>query len=238
MSTPTGDCSEAEGTLLGDAPCYPFRVLNLYAGLGGNRLKWENCEVTAVEMEGDIAEVYQRHNPADKVVIGDAHQYLAENFANFDFVWTSPPCQSHSKMSVSGQNRTPRYPDMKLYEEIIFLRQHFKGKWVVENVKPYYEPLIPGRSIGRHLFWSNFHWSECVEPKMPFNMMSEGNLETKKKLMDWLGIHYDETIYYKNNHCHSQVLRNCVHPDVGNHIFSSARGVESPTEIQPEFFFG
>ena len=31
---------------------------------------------------------------------------------------------------------------MKLYEEIIFLDNYFKGKYVVENVIPYYEPLI------------------------------------------------------------------------------------------------
>jgi hypothetical protein len=27
----------------------PVRVLNLYAGIGGNRKHWENVEVTAVE---------------------------------------------------------------------------------------------------------------------------------------------------------------------------------------------
>ena len=45
---------------------------------------------------------------------------------------------------------------MKLYEEIIFLKYWYKGKWVVENVKSYYEPLIKPYTCGRHCFWSNF----------------------------------------------------------------------------------
>jgi len=51
---------------------------------------------------------------------------------------------------------------MKLYEEIIFMQLHCKDiKWVVENVKPYYEPLQkPTAKLGRHLFWSNFEIEE------------------------------------------------------------------------------
>jgi DNA (cytosine-5)-methyltransferase 1 len=44
---------------------------------------------------------------------------------------------------------------MKLYEEIIFLNTFFKGKFVVENVKPYYKPLIEPQILGRHRFRSN-----------------------------------------------------------------------------------
>ena len=28
-----------------------IKVLNLYSGLGGNRRLWDNCEVTAVELD-------------------------------------------------------------------------------------------------------------------------------------------------------------------------------------------
>lgn len=62
--------------------CYkPFsgRVLNLYAGLGGNRKKWQGVAVTAVEMEEDIANVYKQNFPNDTVIIGDAHQYLLDH---------------------------------------------------------------------------------------------------------------------------------------------------------------
>lgn len=35
-----------------------MKILNLYAGIGGNRALWENCEVTAVELDEKIADVY------------------------------------------------------------------------------------------------------------------------------------------------------------------------------------
>src|SRR5207245_1157675 len=73
-----------------------IRVLNLYAGIGGNRKLWENVEVTAVENDPEIAAVYQDLYPDDTVVVGDAHKYLLEHYKEFDFIWTSPPCQSHS----------------------------------------------------------------------------------------------------------------------------------------------
>lgn len=105
-----------------------MRILNLYAGLGGNRKLWGNeHEITAVEIDPKIAEVYSKNFPDDLMVIADAHDYLLHNFKNFDFIWSSPPCPSHScirkELGVgSGQNE-PIYPDMRLYEEIIFLQK-------------------------------------------------------------------------------------------------------------------
>ena len=132
------------------------KVLNLYAGLGGNREHWEGCEVTAVEINPDIALIYQERFPQDKMIIGDAHEYLRQNYANFDFIWSSPPCPSHSRARFWNTKAERIYPDLTLYQQIIFLKHHFKGKWVVENVIPYYNPLIEGERIGRHMFWSNF----------------------------------------------------------------------------------
>jgi len=54
---------------------------------------------------------------------------------------------------------------MTLYEEILFLQHHAECKWVVENVKPYYKPLIPGKLIQRHMFWSNFDIPDKEFPK-------------------------------------------------------------------------
>ncbi len=198
-----------------------MKVLNLYAGLGGNRKLWEGCRVTAVELEPKIAAVYQRLNPADTVVIGDAHAYLLEHFREFDFIWSSPPCQTHSPMAKATRHALRRYPDLRLYEEIIFLQHHFKGLWVVENVRPYYEPLIPGKSDGRHMYWSNFTWSDFHVPTPP-DFINLCNLKGKQALMDWLGIHYPENIYYGTNHCPAQILRNCVHPLMGKHIMDVA----------------
>ena len=41
------------------------RVLNLYACLGGNRFKWDevaNIEVTAVELDPELARMYQERH--------------------------------------------------------------------------------------------------------------------------------------------------------------------------------
>jgi len=199
-----------------------MKVLNLYAGVGGNRKHWENCEVTAVESNEKIADVYQRLNPRDTVIIGDAHEYLREHFREFDFIWSSPPCQTHSKMNKATRHKNRRFPDMELYEEILFLQHFFKGRWIVENVVPFYEPLIEAKKVGRHLFWGNFDFV-ADDVKRPANFINMANVAGKKALMDWLGVHYEENIYYANNHCPAQILRNCVHPDLGLQIFDQAR---------------
>ena len=114
-----------------------IKILNLYAGIGGNRKLWDSLgdfEITAVEYKPEIAKIYQDFFPNDKVIITDAHQYLLEHFSEYHFIWSSPPCPSHSrfrfmttKMEVKGKSRPIVYPDMKLYEEILLLKYYFKG---------------------------------------------------------------------------------------------------------------
>lgn len=198
------------------------KVLNLCAGIGGNRKYWNYCKVTSVENDEKIANIYKKLFPNDKVIIGDAYEYLKENYKNFDFIWISPPCQKHSKMMKATRHNIADYPDFKLYEVIVFLKHFFKGKWVVENVVPYYKPLIdPTIRIGRHLFWSNFE-IVAEEVKQPKGFIQKSSLQGKKEMMDWLGLHFDEVIYYKNNHCPVQILRNCVHPKLGLAIFKNS----------------
>lgn len=139
-----------------------MKILNLYAGIGGNRALWgDEHKITAVENEQYIADAYKQLFPNDTVIVGDAHQYLIEHYEEFDFIWSSPPCPTHSKMSpVNVSLGRRKYPDMKLYQEIIWLK-HFaysdKTKWVVENVQPFYTPLInPRLVLDRHVIWSNF----------------------------------------------------------------------------------
>jgi len=195
-----------------------MKALNLYAGIGGNRRLWSDVEVTAVEYNPEIAEVYGDLYPQDRVIIGDAHQYLLDNYQEFDFIWTSPPCQSHSSMrqnlAVRFRGTPAKYPDMSLYQEIIFLQYNFGGLWVVENVRPYYEPLIrPTIDLHRHLFWSNFHIAPADFTKSKLRSAQIPDLQ------EYLG--FEISKYKLSNK--RQVLRNCVLPPLGQHVFLCAQ---------------
>ena len=208
-----------------------MRVLNLYAGIGGNRKLWQDVEVTAVELNPKIAKIYQDFFPKDKVIVADAHQYLLEHFEEYDFIWSSPPCPTHSRINtllVTGRNLIKaRYPDMKLYEEIIFLKHWYKKcKWVVENVRSYYEPLIRPQEIGRHYFWTNFMITEFVGKwKMVRN--NKGNT-LSKKMADRDTIITDFHGYNKDKRT---LLSNMIEPELGLHILN-----ESKRDIQGDLF--
>ena len=193
-----------------------MKILNLYAGIGGNRKLWgDEHEVWAVELDYDIWNVYKKLYPND-VVIGseDAHAYLLKFFKEFDFIWSSPPCPSHSRQRLQLQGRGLYcYPDMRLYQEIIFLQKFFKGKWVVENVIPYYEPLIkPTATIDRHHFWSNFHITD-----IPVTRNHNVNRATKEELAA-----YHNIVLPEGTKDQRHLLRNAVNPEVGLHILNSA----------------
>lgn len=195
-----------------------MKILNLYSGIGGNRKKWGNSyDITAVEWDEKIASVYKKLFPNDKVIIEDAHKYLEENFQNFDFIWSSPPCQSHSSfrqnICVRYRGTKPTYPDLSLYEEILFLQANFNGKWVVENVKPYYEPLIkPTSTLGRHYLWSNF--------EIPSKDFSKDNIR-KSQIPD-LQKKYGFDLKNTSIKNKRQILRNCVDPEMGKYILKQA----------------
>jgi len=199
------------------------KILNLYSGIGGNRKKWtplgNEYQVHCVEKNDKIKQVYMRNFLQDICVGDDSMDVLLNNHQDYDFIWSSPPCQSHSRMMKATRHDVRKFPDMTLYQQIIFLQHFYKGYWVVENVKPYYEPLIkPTAIIGRHYFWSNFEIDENIEPPKFKNFMNAGTVKETDKLKEWLGIYYDGNIYYEGNHCPGQVLRNAVHPDIGLHI--------------------
>lgn len=192
------------------------RILNLYAGIGGNRKLWgDNVAVTAVEFNRGIAGIYKDNFPNDTVVVGDAHDYLMQHYNKFDFIWASPPCQSHSQMrqnlAVRFRGTEAVYPDMKLYQEIIFLKYNFKGLWCVENVRPYYEPLIaPDFTLQRHLYWGNF---QVDDKKFETDLLRKAQIPDLEKRYG-----YDLSAYSLKNK--RQVLRNCVEPEIGLHIFN------------------
>ena len=69
-----------------------MKILNLYAGIGGNRKLWgDEHDITAVELMPEIAKIYKELYPNDTVIVGDAHEYLRLHFREFDFIWASPP---------------------------------------------------------------------------------------------------------------------------------------------------
>lgn len=209
-----------------------MKILNLYAGIGGNRKLWgEEHEIVAVEINPLIAKIYKKFFPEDKVIIGDAHNFLLKHYKEFDFIWSSPPCSTHSRTNnfLHAQGNI-RYPDMKLYEEIVFLKTFFKGKWVVENVVSYYEPLIKPKLLDRHYFWSNFIISDFKTNRIFDIANARGS--TRQTIRD-----YDKSLekYHRINlsdikHKNKRLLlRNCVYLPLAQHIFKCAFKEEQKT---------
>lgn len=208
-----------------------IKILNLYAGIGGNRKLWPNdeIEVTAIENNEKIAKIYQDFFPNDKVIITDAHQYLLEHYKEFDFIWSSPPCPTHSVCChfLKGQGIV-RYPDMKLWQEIIFLQNFYEGLFVVENVKSYYEPFIKPQEAGRHYFWANFKIvNKEINCTIGTMNRQASKLSQRKAIIreaqipELCDLHGLDLMKVKLNN-KRQVLRNCVNPQLGLHIFKMA----------------
>jgi DNA (cytosine-5)-methyltransferase 1 len=189
------------------------KILNLYAGVGGNRWLWgDGHEVTAVEWDVDVAKAYSDFFPNDVVRVEDAHDFLRLHFSEFDFIWSSPPCQTHSRART--KSHVPAFPDLSLYEEVLFLQRYAEVKplWVVENVVPFYSPLVSGRRMGRHLWWSNF-----VLPELSGGgELSRGHSVSELELFH--GISLSNYIFDNKK----QVLRNCVFPGDGLAVLERA----------------
>ena len=218
------DVTGLETEPLSDKALEDIKILNLYAGIGGNRKLWgDKPNVTAVEYNDKIAEAYSDFYPDDTVVVDDAHDYLLNHFDEFDFIWTSPPCPTHSKLRKTlsvPSGAEPVYPDMKLYEEILFLQGYFEGKWVVENVDPWYDPLIEPQHSDRHMFWSNFNIPEMsdIDRNVVMDNDKEFDAEAHQKSF---GV--DLSGYsFPSDYDKGKILRNMVHPEVGKAILQSA----------------
>lgn len=214
-----------------------MKILNLYACLGGNRYKWgDEHEITAVELDPELAKLYQERFPNDTVIIKDAHQYLLDHYKEYDFIWSSPPCPSHSRArfwSSSNYDTTTEaiYPDMNLYEEILFLQHYFKGKYLVENVIPYYEPLIPAKKIGRHLYWCNFNLPNTLNER---KIQIGAGYNEVKRLSEFHDYDFNK---YKGEQRIDKIARNLVDYEVGLNILNAAIGVmKKQNEKQIDIF--
>lgn len=213
-----------------------MKILNLYACLGGNRYKWnevkEDIEVTAVELDPEAARLYQERFPNDTVIVADAHQYLLDHYKEFDFIWSSPPCPTHSRARFARRETTETvYPDFKLYEEIVFLQNWFKGGFVVENVIPYYKPLIEAQKRGRHLYWSSF--------KLPndLNERKSSIMEGKDEVTQWCKFHDYDFRKYKGEQRTDKMARNLVDYEAGRTIFETYLGIQRAKDIKQTTLF-
>ena len=223
-----------------------MKILNLYACLGGNRYKWnevkEDIEVTAVELDTELARMYQERFPNDTVIVADAHQYLLDHYKEFDFIWSSPPCPTHSRISYSFKNRKSegfiKYPDMSLYQEIILLDNFFKGKYVIENVIPYYEPLIPAKKRGRHLYWTNFNLpSDLNERAAPFIKIVPNSKKPKNLIQDRCKFHDIDLSSYKGKQQKEKISNNLVDYEAGKTIFETALGIIRKRDVKQSNLF-
>ena len=215
-----------------------MKILNLYACLGGNRYKWnevkEDIEVTAVEWDEELAKLYQERFPNDTVIVADAHQYLLDHYKEFDFIWSSPPCPTHSRArywAIGANGKNPTYPNMNLYSEILLLDYHFKGKYVVENVIPYYQPMLNPKKRGRHLYWTNFNLPSNLRDRR-FKIS-----QTKNELQELCKFHEIDLSTYKGDQSKVKIGRNLVDYDAGKTIFETALGIIRKQDVkQTELF--
>lgn len=220
-----------------------YKILNLYACLGGNRYKWNEVandagieiEVTAVEWDEELAKLYKERFTNDTVIVADAHQYLLDHYKEFDFIWSSPPCPSHSSIRWKAKYKLDAiYPEMSLYQEIILLDKWFNGKYVVENVIPYYEPLIPAKKRGRHLYWTNFNLPNDIGNRKDANGLMDG---AKDEVNLWCKFHDYDFYKYKGEQRRDKIARNLVDYEAGKTILQTILGISNKqTKEQTQLF--
>jgi DNA (cytosine-5)-methyltransferase 1 len=154
---------------------------------------------------------------------------LLDHYKEFDFIWSSPPCPSHSRARFARRNTTtPIYPNLKLYEEVLFLENYFEGKYCVENVIPYYEPLIPAQKRGRHLYWTNFNLpNDLNERKINIggNKTTAKTSEVNHEFKALCKFHDYDFTKYKGKQRVDKMARNLVDYEAGRTIFETALGI-------------
>ena len=191
-----------------------MKVLNLYAGIGGNRKDWpEEWEVWNIEIDEGLVEDLRKNFPNDVTIRYDSMKYLLQHYEDFDFIWASPPCQTHSRMNRIKSSKYHRFNfvDPSLYQIIIFLKENFKGGFIVENVRPYYGEFFNPVIIGRHAFWSNYDINHLNYNSPEFNLFDL----SLKELEDYFKIKLSKNRYIGNSHDPKQPYRNAVSPELG-----------------------
>ena len=108
----------------------------------------------------------------------------------------------------------------------------FKGGFVIENVIPYYTPLIPAQKRHRHLYWTNFKLpSKLSDRKAP--QIGAGDNEVSK----WCKFHDYNFRQYKGEQPVQKMARNLVDYEAGRTILETYLGIKRSKDIkQTELF--
>lgn len=134
------------------------RLLDLFCGAGG-------CSVGYWQAGFDVVGVDTRASPRYpfRHVTGDVLALDPEWVASFDAIHASPPCQTHSTMTIAaGSDAQSRHPD--LIPDTRRLLEASGRPWVIENVPgaPLRDPIrlcgsmFPPLRVRRHrIFESN-----------------------------------------------------------------------------------
>ncbi|MEO6901587.1 MAG: hypothetical protein ABI241_00710 [Bacteroidia bacterium] len=124
---------------------------------------------------------------------------------------------------------------MILYEEIIFLETYFDGKYCVENVIPFYEPLIHAQKRGRHLYWTNFILPTDLGERSAGKGLIANNSPTEVK--DLCNFHLIDLTTYKGDQQKNKIARNLVDFEVGKTILDTAMGIISKSNVKQHDLF-
>lgn len=231
-------------------------------------------EVIAIEIEPEIAKCYKDRFPThrvftkggevvfDQIILdyivcniddspylqadGDAHKFLKMFAHEFDFIQSSPPCQTHSRLRYSlgacaksaprSEKRTEHcYCDPMLWQHVIFLAAHPRLKhdcvWLVENVNPYYDWLVKFApqymiKIGRHFVWTNSNlpifFNPKDAPKVPkFSDTSKYHRIKEMSLSKMQAQTRIDLSGYPGIKNKRQVLRNMFEPELAAYIFNA-----------------
>jgi len=152
-----------------------LKILDLFCGIGGvargfhdylqeHRIKYL---YVAIDIDKHVLKAHKALNPLSNVILRDAYSFSIDELRRYDFVWASPPCETHSIAGI-WTRKEKKSPDFRLYKLILTLHDA-NIPFVVENVKPYYNPPIkPTSKANRHRLWSNLSISPVNLRLTPF----------------------------------------------------------------------
>jgi len=110
-----------------------LRILDLFCGVGGvvrgfhKYLQEQGVEYEyyAVDTDRRILIAHELLNPNSITVCRDAYGFTDEELKGYDFIWASPPCETHSHLNFYNWNDPKKFkePDMRLYELILRLQK-------------------------------------------------------------------------------------------------------------------